>query len=108
MATKAYFMINVDGKFCNNGYQGILRDLETIPEVRAVERVDGKCDLFVEVDAPVRVIFVANKILAKEWVKRLQVLKVEPFQAEEYQGLTVDDLLKLKRVIPVGTAEERR
>lgn len=103
MGTRAYFMVNVDKKSCQNGYQDMLRDLEAIPEVKAVERVSGACDLLVKVDAPIRMIFVANKLMAKEWVKRLYVLKVEPFRTDEYQGLSVDELLKLKRVIPAET-----
>ena len=104
MGTRAYFMVNVEKKFYQNGYQDMLRDLEAIPEVKAVERVSGACDLLVKVDAPIRMIFVANKLMAKEWVKRLYVLKVEPFRTDEYQGLSVDELLKLKRVIPAETA----
>ena len=100
MATRAYFMVSVTEKFCYNGYQDILRDLEAIPEVKSVERVSGACDLLVEVEAPIRMIFVANKIMAKEWVKRLHVLKVEPIQTDEYQGLTSDELMRLKRIIP--------
>ena len=94
-------MINVAERFCQNGrIVSILSDLETIPEVKSVERVSGACDLLVKVEAPIRLIFVANKLMAKDWVKRLYVLKVEPFQSEEYQGLTVDEFAKLKRVIP--------
>jgi len=104
MGTRAYFMVNVEKKSCQNGYQDMLRDLEAIPEVKAVERVSGACDLLVKVDAPIRMIFVANKLMAKEWVKRLYVLKVEPFRTDEYQGLSVDELLKLKRVISAETA----
>ncbi len=103
MGTRAYFMVNVEKKSCQNGYQDMLRDLEAIPEVKAVERVSGACDLLVKVDAPIRMIFVANKLMAKEWVKRLYVLKVEPFKGDDYQGLSIDELLKLKRVIPAET-----
>jgi len=103
MATRAYFIINVAGNLAQTDYQDILKDLETIPEVRSVERVRGACDLLVEVEAPIRMIFVANKLMAKDWVKRLYVLKVEPFQTEEYRGLSVDELQKLKRVIPAET-----
>ena len=104
MATKAYFMINVAEGSCQDGYQGILKDLEVIPEVKAVERVRGTCDLLVKVDAPIRMLFVANKLLAKEWVKHLHVLHVEPIEPEEYQGLSMDELVRLKRVIPAETA----
>ena len=104
MATKAYFMVNIVEKSCQNGYQDIFRDLEAIPEVKAVERVSGACDLLVKVDAPIRMIFVANKLMAKEWVKRLYVLKVEPFRTDEYQGLSVDELIKLKRLLRTETS----
>ncbi len=78
MATKAYFMVNVAEKFCPNGYQNVLRDLVTVPEVESIERVDGICDLMVKVETPISVGVVADKILAKAWVQRLRVLKVEP------------------------------
>ena len=101
MATRAYFIISVAEKYCQNGYEDILRDLETIPEVKSVERVKGACDLLVKVEAPIRMIFVANKIRAREWLKRLHVLHVEPVRPDEYQGLTADELVRLKRLIPV-------
>jgi len=104
MATKAYFMVNVAEKFWQEGYQRIFRDLEAIPEVKAIERVNGACDLLIKVEAPIRMIFVANKLMAKEWVKRLHVLHVEPIQPEEYQGLSVDELIRLKRLIPTETS----
>ena len=104
MAIKAYFMVDVAEKFCQNGYQDILKDLGTIPEVESIERVKGACDLMVKVDAPIRMIFVANKLLVKEWVKKLHVLHVEPIQPDEYQGLSLDELIWLKKVMPVETA----
>ena len=104
MATKAYFMVNVAEKFWQEGYQRIFRDLEAIPEVKAIERVNGACDLLIKVEAPIRMIFVANKLMAKEWVKRLHVLHVEPIQPEAYQGLSVDELIRLKRLIPTETS----
>jgi len=105
MATKAYFMLNVAEERCQNGFQDILRDLETVPEVKAVERVKGACDLLVKVDAPPStMIFVANKLMAKEWVKRLHVLYVVPIQPDEYQGLSIDNLIWLKKVVPAETA----
>lgn len=93
---KAYFVISVTEEFYQNRYQDVLRDLEAVPEVESIERISHTCDLLVKVNAPIRVIYVANKILSMEWVKRLRVLKVEPFRIEEYRGLTVDELLSLK------------
>ena len=104
MATQAYFMVNVAEKFWQEGYPRIFKDLEAIPEVKAIERVNGACDLLIKVEAPIRMIFVANKLMAKEWVKRLHVLHVEPIQPEEYQGLSVDELIRLKRLIPTETS----
>jgi len=82
MTTKAYFMVSVAEKFCQDGYREAVTDLQAMPEVKSVESVSGVCDLLVQVEAPIRVVLVANKIMAKEWVKRLYVLKVEPFQPE--------------------------
>lgn len=101
-------MISVAEKFCQKGYghmlKDILRDLEAIPEVKVVEQVSGNCNLLVKVEAPIRTILVANKILAKEWVGKLRVLHVEPIQTEVYQGLTINDLTRLRRVIPAEAA----
>jgi len=78
MGTKAYFMVNMEKKFNEAGhYLDALRELKAIPEVESVEPVSGVCDLLVKVDAPIRVILVANKIQAKKWVKNLHVLKIE-------------------------------
>lgn len=78
MGTKAYFMVNMEKKFNEGGhYLDALGELEAIPEVESVEPVSGVCDLLVKVDAPIRVIFVANKIRTKKWVKSLHVLTVE-------------------------------
>ena len=104
MATKAYFVLSVAEEFYQNRYQDVLRDLKAIPEVESIERIKGTCDLLVKVDAPIRAVFVANKILPKEWVKRLHMLKVEPFRIDEYQELTYSELLRLKRVIPAEVA----
>ena len=100
MATRAYFMLSVDKKFCQDGYRDMLKGLEAIHEVRSVERVSGACDLLVKAEAPLDMVLVANKLLAMEWVKRLHVLHVEPFRPNEYQGLSVDELIRLKRLIP--------
>ena len=78
MGTKAYFMVNMDRKYSQDGhYLDAVAELEAMPEVESVETVSGVCDLLVKVDAPVRVISVANKISAKKWVKSLHVLKIE-------------------------------
>ena len=79
MGTKAYFMINMDKALSEGGYYAdAIRELEAILEVESVEPVSGTYDLVAKVDAPIRVILVANKVLEKAWVKRLHVLKIEP------------------------------
>ena len=93
MGAKAYFMINMEKKFSHdNHYLDAVRELEAMPEVVAVKPVSGVCDLLVTVDAPIRVILVANKIQAKKWVKSLHVLKVEPTEAKQVSELTAPDL----------------
>ena len=84
MGTKAYFMVNMKKKFNEDGYYlDAVRELEAMPEVESVEQVSGVCDLLVKVDAPIRVIFVANKIRAKEWLKSLHVLRIEYTEPSE-------------------------
>ena len=84
MGTKAYFMINMDKKCCeDSNYLDAIRELEAIPEVEIVSPVSGACDLLVKVDAPIRVILVANKIRTKKWVKNFHILNVEPAQPTE-------------------------
>ena len=78
MGTKAYFMINMEKRFSDDGYyQDAIGELEAMPEVETVKPVSGVCDLMVKINAPIRVVMVANKILAKKWVKDLHVLNVE-------------------------------
>jgi len=101
MATKAYFLINVSKEFCQHRYQDVLSDLKAVPEVESIQRISGTCNLLVKVDAPIKAIFVANKILVKEWVQHLQIFKVDPFRADEYQDLTVDELSSLRRITRV-------
>ena len=105
MATKAYFVISVAEEFYRNHYQDVLRDLEAVPEVESVERIKGTSDLVVRVNAPIRAVFVANKILPKKWVKSLHMLKVDPFRTDEYQGLTINELLSLRGKIPLEAAK---
>ena len=96
MGTKAYLMVSMDKKLNEDGYYlDAVRELETIPEVESVEPVSGVCDLLVKVDAPIRVIFVANKIRAKKWVKNIHVLEVGPSEAKEVSELVALDLVKI-------------
>jgi hypothetical protein len=76
MATKAYFMIDLGRKADKQSCSRAVEELEAIPEVNTVERIDGRFDLMVTVEAPQRVIFVANKIRTKAWAKGFSVCKV--------------------------------
>ena len=109
MATKAYLMVTVAEGWFQNGYQEMLRDSKAIPEVTSIERVSGTSDLVVQVEVPLsnQVVFAANKLLAKKWVKGLHVLIVEPLAIDKLQGLTREEL-SLKRVIPTRTKLPRK
>jgi len=107
MATTGYFMITVADEFYRNYYQDVLRDLKAVPEVDSIERISGTYNLLVKVTAPMRVIFVANKILPNKWVKRFYILKVEPFKPHDYQGLTGDELARLEELIPKSSGSYR-
>ncbi len=103
MGTKAYFLVTVAEEFLLGGCERAVRELEAMPEVIAVEPASGACDLFVQVDAPIRVILVANKILAKEWVKRLRILTVQPTRPHGRPRPVLTDLLQAG--VPLATAK---
>lgn len=86
MAAKAYLMIVVAEDYLKDDYRKILKDLKSIPEVKSVERVMGTYDLLVQVEVPLHswTVFAADKVLAKEWAKHLQVFNVEPLGFEKY------------------------
>ena len=95
MATKRYLMINIAQEACKNGYQDVLRDVITIPEVQSIEQLDGIFDLIVQVECPNTVGYAAAEdLLAKGWVKRLQVLQVESAEPSEIITPTVLELTK--------------
>jgi len=101
MGTKAYFMIKMAKRFNEDGYyEEAVRELEAMPEVETAKPVSGVCDLLVKVDAPIRVVLVANKILAKKWVKRLHVLKVESAEPTEAPKFAAQELLKARASSP--------
>lgn len=98
MGTKAYLMVNLEKRFSDDGYYlNVVRELAAMPEVESVETVSGICDLLLKVDAPIRVVFTANKILAKEWVKGLRILRIEPIQFSETTKPTKPKLPELAR-----------
>jgi hypothetical protein len=95
MTTKRYLMINVAQEACKNGYEDVLRDLITIPEVQSIEQLDGIFDLMVQVECPATVGYAAaDDLMAKGWVKRLQVLQVAPNEPSEIITPRVLELTK--------------
>lgn len=80
METKAYLMIKTAREDGGDGHKSAIKELEAMPEVEAVIPVSGEYDLvgIAIADTPQEVVGVANTIQAKEWVKSLHVLKVEP------------------------------
>jgi len=108
MATIGYFMITVEEEFYRDYYQNVLSDLKAVPEVDSIQRISGTHNLLVKVTAPMRVILVANKILHNKWVKHFCILKVEPFKPQDYEGFTIDELARLRCLMPKspGSYEE--
>jgi len=80
MEIKAYLMIKMERKDGGDGERDAVKELEEMPEIETVTPVSGEYDLVgvATVDTPKRVTGVANEIKAKEWVKDLHFLKVEP------------------------------
>jgi len=90
MATNAYLLIRASEACRNNGYLKALEDLWALPEVEYVEPVSGLYDCVVRVEAPIRLIFLVHKVMAKSWVERVRVLTVdqpvqEALESEEAQ-----------------------
>lgn len=71
-------MVKIDKKLEEGDYVRALGDLKALPEISTVEPIDGPCDFLVTAEAPIRMVFVAHKIQAREWVKGLGVPKVTP------------------------------
>jgi hypothetical protein len=77
MATTAYLLIRASKAVRNNGYLKALENLRALPEVESVEPVSGLYDCVVRVEAPMKLIFVVHKIMAKSWIERVHVLRVD-------------------------------
>ena len=98
MAIKAYLMINANKGFCQNGrMEDRIAELEAIPEVKCIEKIDGACDFLIQIEAPIRAVFTVNKVRALDWIQDLRLLKVEPFHIRGHKELAVPEVLKLRR-----------
>ena len=96
MPTKAYFMIKLDNQIDQQHYLSAIEELKALPEVKSIESIDGCYDLVVMIETVQRVIFTANKIRTREWVKGFLVLKIMPEaplieESERISVLVVDD-----------------
>jgi len=76
MGLRAYFLITLEDQTEQHKSIELLRQLEEMPEVDFVDPVVGRHDMVVLVDAPVTVEATANKIMAQEGIKDLEVLRV--------------------------------
>jgi len=101
MATNAYLLIRTSEAVRNNGYLKALEDLWALPEVEYVERVSGVYDCVARVEAPIRLIFVVHKIMAKSWVERVRVLRIDqPVQeALESEEARTARLMRQREII---------
>jgi len=77
MATSGYLLIRASEAVRHNGYLEALEDLWALPEVEYVEPVSGLYDCVARVEAPIRLIFVVHKVMAKSWVERVHVLSID-------------------------------
>lgn len=76
MGLRAYFLVTLGDHMEQHKSIDLVRQLEEMPEVDFVDPVIGRRDMVIMVDAPVTVQAVANKIMAREGIKDLEVLRV--------------------------------
>ena len=101
MATNAYLLIRAAEAVRHNGYLKALEDLWALPEVEYVEPVSGLYDCVVRVEAPIRLIFLVHKVMAKSWVERVRVLSIDqPVQeALESEEARTARLMRQREII---------
>jgi hypothetical protein len=101
MATNAYLLIKAAEAVRNNGYLKALEDLWALPEVEYVEPVSGMYDCVARVEAPIRLVFLVHKIMAKSWIERVHVLSIDqPVQkALESEETRTARLMRQREII---------
>ena len=106
MATSAYLLIRASEDIRHNGYLHALEDLWALPEVEYVEPVSGLYDCVARVEAPIRLVFVVHKVMAKSWVERVHVLSIdEPVrEALESEEARTARLMRQREVIKAHRA----
>ena len=76
MGVRAYLLVEVADNMAQQDFVNTLRQLEDMPGVDFVDPVIGSADMVIMVDAPVTVEAIASKIRAKDWVKKLEILRI--------------------------------
>jgi hypothetical protein len=101
MATNAYLLIRASEAVRHNGYLKALEDLWALPEVEYVEPVSGLYDCVARVQAPIRLVFLVHKVMAKSWVERVHVLSIDqPVQeALESEEARTARLMRQREII---------
>jgi hypothetical protein len=76
MGVRAYLLVEVADDMEQQDFVSTLRQLEEMPGVDFVDPVIGSTDMVIMVDAPVTVEAIASRIRAKDWVKKLEILRI--------------------------------
>jgi hypothetical protein len=76
MGVRAYLLVEVADDMEQQDFVSTLRQLEEMPGVDFVDPVIGSADMVIMVDAPVTVEAIASRIRAKDWVKKLEILRI--------------------------------
>lgn len=76
MGVRAYLLVEVTDDMEQQDFITTLRQLEEMTGVDFVDPVIGSTDMVIMVDAPVTVEAIASRIRAKDWVKKLEILRI--------------------------------
>jgi hypothetical protein len=76
MGVRAYLLVEAADDMEQQDFVSTLRQLEEMPGVDFVDPVIGSTDMVIMVDAPVTVEAIASRIRAKDWVKKLEILRI--------------------------------
>jgi len=76
MGVRAYLLVEVADDMEQQDFVSTLRQLEEMPGVDFVDPVIGSTDMVIMVDAPVTVEAIASRIRGKDWVKKLEILRI--------------------------------
>lgn len=75
--TTAYLLIKAKEEVRGNGLRNHMEELLALPEVEAVQAVEGLYDCVAQVDTPMTTIFVTHKVMKMGWVARVHLLRVD-------------------------------